>query len=179
MGEFSNDWFSYRAIEFASSLGHLRHVPVRILEVGSFEGLSALWFLLFFPADTHLVCVDTFEGGAEHHVEGEPREYLLGLKDRFLRNTAFASWRIDVRVGKSEQVLFGLQPQSFDVAYVDGSHHAADALTDLVMCFHLLKPGGIMLIDDVNLTWHSVESPMYRIENSPRQAVEPFTITVS
>jgi predicted O-methyltransferase YrrM len=81
--------------------------------------------------------------------DGSPQSFLYGLKERFLSNIAFGRSRLDVRIGQSENILFQLQPQSFDVIYVDGSHHAADALTDIVMAFHLLKVDGVMMIDDV------------------------------
>jgi hypothetical protein len=38
--------------------------------------------------------------------------------------------------------------RQYDFIYVDGSHNADDALADAVMCFGLLRPGGVMLFDD-------------------------------
>lgn len=111
-----------------------------ILEVGSWEGRSAAWFLRTFP-EGHLTCVDTFEGPS-------PDAWtLLGLEQRF-RHNMWRCTRLDVRVGPSRRELLGLVPESFDIVYVDGSHEAADVLGDLVMCWALLRPGGVLLCDD-------------------------------
>jgi predicted O-methyltransferase YrrM len=99
---------------------------------------------------------------------------MVFLKERFLSNIAFGRSRLDVRIGKSETVLFQLEPQSFDVIYVDGSHHAADALTDIVMAFHLLKVGGIMMIDDVGAGSATDDMTLENIRTKPILAVLPF-----
>jgi predicted O-methyltransferase YrrM len=36
----------------------------------------------------------------------------------------------------------------FDFIYVDGSHYAGDALTDILYAWHLLKYNGLMIMDD-------------------------------
>jgi predicted O-methyltransferase YrrM len=174
-GAFTNDWFTTNIPGFISSLEQLRTTAVRVLEIGSFEGLSTTWFLHYFNQDSSIVCVDTFEGGSEHvDSDGKPQPFLYGLKERFFDNTAFGRSRLDVRVGKSETILFQFEPQSFDVIYVDGSHHAADALTDTVMAFHLLKAGGIMMIDDVGGGSATDDMTLDNIKTTPRLAVRPF-----
>eukprot|EP00953_Heterococcus_sp_UTEX-ZZ885_P001165 1135-Heterococcus_DN1.PRE.6 len=105
---------------------------------------------------------------------GVPYSYMIGLKERFFDNISFGRTRLDVRIGQSESVMFTLQPGSFDVIYVDGSHHAADALTDIVMGFHLLKVDGIMMIDDVQYNAASDELTLENIKATPRLAVQPF-----
>jgi predicted O-methyltransferase YrrM len=105
---------------------------------------------------------------------GNPQPYLTGLKERFLSNVAFGRSRLDVRIGQSADVLFQLKPGSFDVIYVDGSHHAADALTDIVMAFHLLKAGGIMMIDDVGGGSQTDDVTPETLQATPRLAVQPF-----
>jgi predicted O-methyltransferase YrrM len=159
-----------------ATLQHLRNTQVRVLEVGSFEGLSTTWFLHYFNQDSTIVCIDTFEGGSEHKDSaGNPKEFLTGLTERFLSNVAFGRSRVDVRIGQSESILFQFEPQSFDVIYVDGSHHAADALTDTVMAFHLLKVGGVMMLDDVQYNHEASDKlTLENIRMTPRLAVQPF-----
>ncbi len=41
----------------------------------------------------------------------------------------------------------------FDVVYVDGDHRAAPALCDMILGWKLLRPGGLMLLDDTNRRW--------------------------
>jgi predicted O-methyltransferase YrrM len=96
----------------------------------SLTGLSATWFLLFFDESATLTCVDPFVGDV-HDVRDDGRRL-----ERFFANVAFAGRaRVRVRRGLSGSALFGLAAGSFDVAYVDGSHTAPDALSDMVMAF--------------------------------------------
>jgi predicted O-methyltransferase YrrM len=174
-GTFTNDWFTINIPGFISSLKHLRTTAVRVLEIGSFEGLSTTWFLHYFNQNSSIICVDTFEGGLEHvDSDGKPQQFLTGLQERFFDNVAFERSRLDVRIGTSETILFTFKPQSFDVIYVDGSHHAADALTDIVLAFHLLKIGGIMMIDDVGGGGQTDDTTLENIRATPRLAVQPF-----
>jgi predicted O-methyltransferase YrrM len=36
----------------------------------------------------------------------------------------------------------------YDIIYIDGSHDRPDVLEDAVLCWRLLKEGGIMIFDD-------------------------------
>lgn len=140
--EFTSDWFS-NSIPGISKTLEGKDIR-KILEIGSWEGRSAVWFLESFP-ESKIVCVDTFQGSPEHH---DAALDVAGTKGRFMNNTKKFGNRVVIREGHSSRVLFGLGPESFDLAYVDGSHTEIDTMTDLVMSFNLLKPGGIMLVDD-------------------------------
>ena len=144
MGDFTTDWFSGAIDGFERTLRRLPSPPRRILEIGSWEGRSACWFLDAFP-EAHLTCVDTFEGSPEHVAAGLD---IGATKDRFLRNTARFGDRVTLLEGTSSEVLFGLTPGSFDCIYVDASHTEDDTLTDLILAFNLLAPGGALLVDD-------------------------------
>jgi predicted O-methyltransferase YrrM len=51
--------------------------------------------------------------------------------------------------GMSGDVLRTLPPvETYDFIYVDGSHVAADVLTDAVLAWPLLKKRGLMAFDD-------------------------------
>lgn len=140
---FTTDWFSSAVDGIERTLRRHCSMPTAILEIGSWEGRSACWFLDRFP-DARITCVDTFEGA--------PGEYagldVGGIKARFTHNMAEYGDRVTVRHGPSSRELYGLDPESFDVVYVDGSHAEDDALLDLVLSYGLLKPGGVMLVDD-------------------------------
>ena len=119
------------------------------LEVGSFEGRSACWMLehLLGHPDSRLYCVDTFEGSEEF--APELREGLLERFTHNVRQTGRGE-KVQALVGRSDDVLVGLIGEGVraDLAYVDGSHRAAEVLTDAVLCWKLLKPGGVMVFDD-------------------------------
>lgn len=140
--DFTSDWFSHSVPAIQQSLRLLDRPPRQFLEIGSWEGRSACWVLETFP-DATITCVDTFQGSPEH-VDLD----VANIRDRFLRNTAAHASRVTLKQGTSSVQLFGLEPESFDVAYVDGSHEEDDVLADVVMSFLLLRRGGLLLVDD-------------------------------
>jgi predicted O-methyltransferase YrrM len=125
-----------------------RQPPMRMLEVGTFEGRSADWFLstLLGNAESHLTCVDTFAGSHEHR----GRDLLLGdLEARCRTNLARFGDKVTIMKGSSWEVLRAMPRRHlFDVIYIDGEHHAASVLEDAVLAFPLLKVGGRMVFDD-------------------------------
>lgn len=142
---FTEDWFTGAAPGMLASCSSRRTQDSgapRILEIGSWEGRSALWFMEHFPRG-HLTCVDTFAGSADM-----PRTSLIDLQQRFRHNLRPHEQRLDVRVGRSREMLFGLQAESFDIIYVDGDHECSTVLTDAAMAWALLKPGGVLMFDD-------------------------------
>jgi len=146
MGDFTSDWFSSAIPGIKKSLSTI--TPRRFLEIGSWEGRSACWFMTEFP-EASIVCIDTFQGSEEHREQGLD---IASTKSRFLRNTSPFGNRVTVLQGHSSKKLFSLEPESFDCVYVDGSHTEEDTLTDLIIAFQLLAPGGILLVDDYNQT---------------------------
>lgn len=141
MPTFTTDWFTRRIPEIKASLEGVPN-DANVLEIGSWEGLSTLWFLQRF-SDGNMTCVDTWAGGSEHSSFD-----MHSIEEHFQSNVAEHASRIRVLKGNSRDVLFGLTPRKFDVVYVDGSHDRADALSDIVMSWNLLKVGGVMLVDD-------------------------------
>src|SRR3954463_16488374 len=63
--DLTTNWTSTNYQLWASILAPHREEPLRILEIGSWEGRSALFFLNFLPHAT-ILCVDTFAGSIEH-----------------------------------------------------------------------------------------------------------------
>lgn len=64
---FSSDWFSHNIVGLNAIFEYLK--PKRILEIGSFEGRSTVFFAekaLAYQSEVEIVCVDTWEGSAEH-----------------------------------------------------------------------------------------------------------------
>ncbi len=114
----------------------------RGLEIGSFEGASAVWLMDNRP-ELHLDCVDIF-GPAFDDVTGE-------YEHRFERNVAEYGDRIRKLKGKSHTVLKKLQGgNTYDLIYIDGSHTYEDALKDAQLAYPMLENGGIMIFDDYN-----------------------------
>ena len=194
---FTQDWFSHN-IPVWEQLATLLPERKSFLEIGSFEGRSAVWIIenMMNPGDW-IDCVDTWEG-SEEHKNGE----LNGAEARFDHNiiavlncnsaihrsredswghTRFASDgpdRTNNRVYKykaaSTEFLAGKLAHwvdgknLYDFIYIDGSHTAKDVLTDACMAWPLLKQGGLMVFDDY--LWGESRDILHR----PRLAVDFF-----
>lgn len=140
-----------------------------ILELGSFEGLSAC-FLLWRLPEARVTCVDTFAGSPEHPVMGVDHSELEDVFDRNVELVDRA--RVRKIVGESVDVLLSLgrSGERFDLLYVDASHLALDVIVDAGLAWPLLVPGGTLIFDDYE--WRSPlgEDPLL----FPRPAVDAF-----
>jgi predicted O-methyltransferase YrrM len=150
------------------------HLPARkhFLEIGAFEGRSAVWTIENMMKDGgEIVCIDTWEGGAEHTPED-----MNGAKFRFNENIKIVREKFPDRnvtscTGLSVNWLAALiqDKRQFDFIYIDGSHLAKDVLTDACMSWPLLKDKGFMVFDDY--LWRPPGfGPMQR----PKIAVDTF-----
>jgi predicted O-methyltransferase YrrM len=162
---YTQDWFSYHIPLWKRLLADLVGKPVRALEIGVFEGRSAVWLLdhVLTHPDASLTWVDTFRGGADH-----ARMDLTGLEQRFRANTARFGTKSTGHIGRSQDVLRGMTGAQFDFIYIDGSHEAADVLSDAVLSWPLLKPGGLLAFDDYD--WRHFPEP----ERCPALGIDGF-----
>jgi predicted O-methyltransferase YrrM len=135
--DFATDYVRPHAATWTKYLEQIKSRPAHGLEIGSFEGRSALWFLenILTHSESTITCVDIFESDYEKF---------------FDKNIAISGLQSKVRKlkGDSRYVLRGLEPKAFDFAYIDGSHVAMDVLTDAVLVWDLIKPGGVIIFDD-------------------------------
>ncbi len=175
--EFSNDWFAHAKPAWSQILAQLR--PVKILEVGSFEGQSTCFLIETQGAREacELHCIDTWQGGIEHDGANMPL-----VEQRFLRNTKAACHsvphQVDLRIHKSRsdfalaQLFVQGYESYFDFIYIDGSHQAPDVLADAVLAFRLLRAGGIMAFDDY--LWAEVLPGGIDMLRIPKPAIDAF-----
>lgn len=171
--QFSTNWFSQSATHWPAlfqAIAWDARKPHVIVEIGSYEGASACWMLdhLLLHPESRLYCLDTFEGGIEHSAK-----QLKNLEQHFRQNIALTgkAQQVETLVGRSDDGLVQLLARKIqaDFIYVDGSHKAADVLTDAVLAWKLLKPGGLMVFDDY--LW-----PLYQDQPllNPKMAIDAF-----
>ena len=177
MPTFSDDWFSQNIPQWQAlfaAVGWDPDLPRTVVEIGSYEGRSALWILenLLAHPDSILHCVDTFEGGVEHDAAQTD-----GLLLRFGRNieTSPGAHKVRAHRARSAAALVKLLAEGVraDFVYVDGSHQAPDVLADLVLAFELLRPGGVLICDDY--LWSNEPPGQEDVLNSPKLAIDAFT----
>ncbi len=178
MPRFTEDWFTPHIPHwerlFFDELGWSAETPLRVVEIGSFEGRSTLWFLehLLRHADSRIACIDTFEGGAEHEAA-----QTCGLHERFAANLAGSGHAAKgevLRMPSFDGLMHLLARGDLaDLVYVDGSHEAPDVLADLVLAWRLLPPGGVILCDDY--LWSREETARADILGCPKLAIDAFT----
>jgi predicted O-methyltransferase YrrM len=145
-GTYTTRWFDGNAVEWMrifQSQG-LVGKPIRVLEIGSWEGRSAVFLLHHLPLAT-VTAVDTWQGGRQN--AGDPR--LVRIEELFDANVARYGARVrKVKSTSAEFFRNGEHSLPFDLIYVDGSHDADDVIVDAVRGFELLAAGGIMIFDD-------------------------------
>jgi predicted O-methyltransferase YrrM len=170
---FSTDWAGCHFFNWAELLHRLQEKRVRILEIGSWEGRSALFFLNYL-AHSHIVCIDPFEGNVEHQLDPYFRELALKSEAQFDRNLAGFEDRVEKIKGSSTTALpaFGIAGRRFDLAYIDGSHMAADTYSDAMLTWPLIEPGGIVIFDDYE--WPLMDSELQR----PRMGIDAFLAAI-
>ncbi len=176
--EFTNDWFAINAPVWRNIVADME--PRRFLEVGTFEGQSAV-FMAEGCAPVggfEMTCIDTWAGGIEHDTTA-----MSEVEARFDRNMARAQAKhaFKLRKMKSDstlalaQVLVEGGADSFDVVYVDASHQAPDVLADAVLAFKLTRIGGVMIFDDY--LWQMAGPGGDDILNAPKVGIDAFVNT--
>lgn len=180
--QFTTDWFEGVRPTWDALLPQLR--PLKILEIGSFEGRSTTWLISHCSAwgQAQIHCVDTWAGGVEHQAGGAYGVDMGAVEQRFHANIAEAQQsaaqpvQLVIHKRPSDTAMVALLAEghgaSFDLVYIDGSHQAADVLSDAVLAFKLLKRGGLMIFDDY--AWvGDPRSPVDHLE-IPKPAIDAF-----
>lgn len=147
MPEFTSDWFSEKIDPWREHVIprlRQRSTPAKWLDVGSYEGRSALWALdHVLPPRSTVTCVDLFDST----FRGLDSWGKRGYEDRFDANVA-NNPGIVKRKGWSSDVLAGLQHERFHGSYVDGDHLEHVLYRDLELLWPLLLPGAVVVCDD-------------------------------
>jgi len=171
--EFAFDWTSNNFPVWTRVLAPLADQPLRILEIGSYEGRSAIFFLNFLRRSA-IVCVDVWHPSVlepdlvrlmPHVLDEYPR-----AEGRFDRNMAAFADRVTKIKARSDDALadLGIGSERFDLIYIDGEHRRRAVYRDCMLSWPLLKSGGMMVIDDYGFDLVLAD------ELRPKQGVDAF-----
>jgi predicted O-methyltransferase YrrM len=139
-----------------------------ILEIGSWCGASALsWgqgIKAYCAGEGSLTCVDAWEPffrKTEDHAADYAKDMDALLEsdiayEIFLHNLRTVPGTIKTQHfrGQSENVLMQLRDQCYDVAFIDANHAYSPVHGDILATVRLVKDGGIICGDDLNLQLH-------------------------
>lgn len=163
--DFTVDWFSVHIPAWRELIRKFVPDARRILEVGSYEGRSATWLIEnAIQNGGEITCVDHWLGGTL--LRGTADDDMPQVEARFDRNIAMARSafpEVGVRklkgysLAELSRLIAGGECDSFDFVYIDGNHEAAAAMGDLLLGYHLCRPGGVVVCDDYLLEWGRAE----------------------
>lgn len=132
---------------------------LKFLEIGTFEGRSAIWFLdnILFDDSCTLTIVDPFMMTWEKKFPDKnplwnKPQVVNEIRERFYKNIDPYLKKVKIMEMTSFEALmkfyqYGMRDY-FDFIYIDGSHKASDCLEDMILALRALKKGGILLMDD-------------------------------
>lgn len=157
--------------------------PILALHVGNFLGVS-LVYLAQAVTDLHagskVVSIDpnlTHRGVARTMDTALAVLTHFGFTDRVAILTGYslqknvsnqgeifegydpvANWKNERACTHQLDLLSTLAPERFDLCLMDGNHDAGYLQRELDRVYRLLRPGGILVLDDVSAAWPKIQS---------------------
>jgi len=132
---FTENWFTDKIPSWTKILQEFKGKPdIKYLEIGTFEGRSALWLLenILTHPTSKITIIDAFK-------EDSYRTFISNI------NLSGEANKFNIMVGFSNQKIRELPLNSFDFAYIDGSGKGIVMLSDLVNTWNLVKVDGIII----------------------------------
>jgi predicted O-methyltransferase YrrM len=154
----SNDYFSAHAYSFYNLLIKLPK-DFKYLEIGSYEGNSALYVSTNFPKSS-VTCVDLWEGVEEY--EGKDFSIIEKNFDFNLQGLNNIN-----KIKSTSDNFFIKNKIMFDFIYVDGNHKFDYVFRDCENALKFLNKGGFLVCDDYIWNYYKelLENPCYAINS--------------
>ena len=147
---FTQNWFNNSGVKTELKKFISPEKENRILEIGSFEGQSSVFFSdhFLFNEKSLLICVDPFFDSGT--VDGITTLYVnQNVKKRFLDNISKSnnSNKIQHHCITSD-IFFKNNTKTFNFIYIDGCHNPEYVKRDINNAFNVLEKNGILWMDD-------------------------------
>lgn len=164
------DWFSHNIPDWSRWISLLQTPAPRLLEIGTWEGRSAVWLLEnACQGGGDITCIDHFD--LLTTAAGQKRY------ERVHHNLKLTSKPYRIMDDFSVPALYTLLDESlssntgsgFDFVYIDGSHEADDTFLDGELAWRLSNKGAIVVFDDYNWGVQPVNGPHH-----PKRGIDAF-----
>tara|TARA_Y100000996_G_C22493469_1_gene631236 strand:- start:97 stop:786 length:690 start_codon:yes stop_codon:yes gene_type:complete len=137
----TQDWFSHNVYDWHEERECLSKRK-DYLEIGSFEGISAMYVLENF-LQLKVTCVDAWSD----KTDGNQDLNIQLVEKNFDLNTEKYKNRIEKLKCLSKD-FFKKNTDTFDIIYIDGSHKADDVFYDCTNAWEILRKDGLLILDD-------------------------------
>ncbi len=142
--------------------------PFTALEIGTWfgEGSTQIWGKYLKPGSQLILCDPWSKYLSEDDAHAAPAYSLMNnlyhvainstLKKVYELERATGGEIVVIR-GKSARVMMHLKPQTFDFIYIDGSHYYDYVRKDIALAKILIKDGGCICGDDLEVALSAPE----------------------
>jgi predicted O-methyltransferase YrrM len=159
-----SDWFSSGISIFNKFMQNEKNFVRNILEIGSYEGRSAIFFLNYFNA-SKITCVDTWLGSHEHVRKMEEIEKNFDNNLKLYENKL-------IKHKTTSDNFFLTNKLLFDLIYIDGLHAYDQVKSDLENAYKFLRPKGYLLIDDYLWKFYPINKK--NVINSANEFIQKY-----
>jgi len=161
---------------------HKKKPNIQVLEIGSWVGASALsWaqgLKLHNDVNGTITCIDAWKPFFDRATQ--TADYVQKMEMALSTETAYQLFSHNISTlpksitcqhlrGQSDNLLPLLNDNTFDVIFIDGDHAYTPVLKDIKNSLRLVKDGGIICGDDLNLQLLKVDK-----ENTLKHAEDDF-----
>ena len=169
---YNEKWFCNNLNFLSVNFKNTQNIK-KILEIGSYEGRSAIFFLKNF-SDSNITCVDTWSGSDEH----KGINFQL-IEKNFDFNTSFyQSNNLLIKYKMTSNEFFQKNEKYFDLIYLDGDHSSDQVKIDLINSWNILKKGCYFVLDDY-MWWYYKDlkkNPSTPINNFIKENISNISI---
>jgi len=141
--KFTKKWFLSNLDLFSFCL---RLKPKNILEIGTYEGLVAIWFCEQY-LESNIYSVDPLIQDLSTLKERVEEDQINNLDSNL---KIYGSKRLNF-LKKTSDEFFLQNKINFDIVYIDGLHTFDACTKDMLNSFRVLNLNGYLLIDDLRL----------------------------